>query len=267
MVYSPDTAFLYCRDLLTHPCEEPRDPGIPAIRVLQMQQSHRRTKLCQGWRYSHIFDLGTRLPMNCKPFIFSLSFLVLFGQSAIAQAKYSKLLVDRQMKDTFSFAKQWDYSWEIFKDGSTGEFKRNDDHPIVAADTAHLFHTANCLTNVQGGYAIRHCLAVQSPGTIMLTFSDGLPAYASQFYLYIKGDSFCFKPKTAYPMYIPGQKISYQVTQQKLTLDKSSYNIGETIIGYVDAEFIETVFVPKKGTQTRTFYLRGYIRTPLVRPI
>jgi hypothetical protein len=203
--------------------------------------------------------------MIFKIFIFSVALLLLGGQNLLAQAKYSKLSVDRQMKDTFAFAKQWDYSWEVFKDDSTGEFTRNDDQPVTTGDTAHLFYTANCLTNVQGGYNIRYCFADQSKEVIRLTFSDGLPAYASEFYFYLKDDSFYFKPKIIYPVRISGQKISYQVTKQKLTLNKNKYIIGDKIIGYVEAEFIEIVSVPNKGTEKRTFYLRGHIRTPLKR--
>ena len=170
------------------------------------------------------------------------------------------------MKDTFSFKKQWNYSWEVSKDGSTGEFTRNDGQIFTPADTAHLLYTANCLTNVQGGYTINYCFAYRNIGAFTLTFADGFPGYASEFYCYIKGDSFYFKPKTIYPVYTPEQKISYQVIKQKLTLNRSNYGIGDTIIGYVDAEFIETVSVAKKGTQKHTFYLRGYFRTPLQKP-
>ena len=76
---------------------------------------------------SYIFVLPAIFKMNIKPFIFSLAFLSIGGQNSFAQAKYSKLSVDRKMKDTFSFSKQWDYSWEVFKDDSTSEFTRNDD--------------------------------------------------------------------------------------------------------------------------------------------
>lgn len=168
------------------------------------------------------------------------------------------------MKDTFSFAKKWDYSWEVFKDESTGEFTKNSSEPLVPEDTAHLYYTANCFTNVQGGYNIRYCFADQRRNVITLTIFDGLPAYASMFYFYISGDSFYFKPKVTYPLRISGQKISYQVTKQKLTLNSPAYKIGETIIGYVHAEFIETVSIPNKGTKKHTFYLKGYIRTPLL---
>ncbi|MEP7252031.1 MAG: hypothetical protein ABI683_06610 [Ginsengibacter sp.] len=202
--------------------------------------------------------------MTIKRFLFSLSFFFA-AQYSNAQIKYSRFSIDRQIKDTFSFKKQWDYSWEVSKD-STGEFKRNDDQILSPADTAHLFYTAYCVTNVQGGYDIKYSFAYRAIGAFTLTVADGLPAYASEFYFYIKGDSFYFKPKTIYPMNIPGQKISYQVTKQKLTLNKSNYGIGDTIIGYVDTEFIETVSVPKKGAQKHKFYLRGYIRTPLKKP-
>lgn len=167
------------------------------------------------------------------------------------------------MKDTFSFAKKWDYSWEVFKDDSTGEFTKNSSEPLVPGDTAHLYYTANCLTNVQGAYDIRYCFAKQRKGILTLTFADGLPAYGSSFYLHISGDSFYFEPQITYPLRISGEKISYRVTKQKLTLNKPAYKIGETIMGYVDAEFIETVSVPNKGTKKHTFYLKGYFRTPL----
>jgi hypothetical protein len=202
--------------------------------------------------------------MNIKSFIFSLAFLMFVGQNSIAQTKYSKFLVDRQMEDTFSFANNWDYSWEVFKDDSTGEFIKNCCEPLVPRDTAHLFYTANCLTNVQGGYDIRYCFATQSKGIITLKFLDGLPAYASEFYCYIKSDSFYFEPNTIYPVINLSEKISYQVTMQRLILSKSKYGSGDIIIGYVDAEFIETVSL-KKETQKHKFYLRGFIRTPLIR--
>ena len=207
--------------------------------------------------------MSKALTMNFKLVMFFLGFLTIVGQGSIGQNKKSKISVDRQMKDTFSFTNKWDYSWEVFKDDSTGEFTKNSSEPLIPNDTIHLFYTANCLTNVQGGYDIRYCFAENIKDTVTLVFSDGLPAYASEFYFYIKADSFYFKPKTIYPMYISGQKIFYQVIKQKLTLNKSNYKIGDTIIGHVEAEFIETVSVPKKKTQKHKFYLRGYIRTPL----
>lgn len=195
----------------------------------------------------------------------ALTLLTIVGQNSFAQNKYSKLSVDRQMKDTFSFANQWDYDWDIFKDDD-GKFSAADGRKIKGKDTTHFYFTTNSVTNIQGGYTIRYCFAKKINDTIALIFSDGLPAYASEFYIYICGDSFYFKPKTIYPSYIRGQKISYQVTKQSLTLNKGSYKVGDIIMGYVDIEFIETVSLLNKEIQAQTFYLRGYVKTPLKRP-
>jgi hypothetical protein len=201
------------------------------------------------------------LSMKFKLFIIFINWclaaipLLTFGQTSL-----SKIKIAQQFKDTFSFGNKWDYPAGVYKDDSTGEFYTLGD-PL---DTTHLFFTANCSTNVQGGYDIRYCFAVKSSDSVVLIFSDGLPAYASEFYFYIKGDSFYFRPKTIYPEYIPDEKISYSVTKQKLTINKGSYSIGDTIVGYVDSEFIETVSVPKKGAYSHKFYLRGFFKTPLM---
>ena len=211
--------------------------------------------------------------MSLKTFIIYFAALFLIGKNSMAQnifptgrdslsnKTFSKFLVRSYHKDKFSFAKNWDYSWDIFKDDSTGQFSRNDGEPITPTDTAHLFYTANCLTNVQGGYQIRYCFADKTQEGFILTFSDGLSAFASQFYIYTKEDSFYFRPQTIYP--VPGQNISYQVTKQILTLNKWKYSIGDIIMGYVDMEFIESVSLSEKQTQNHTYYLRGYIRTAL----
>ncbi len=183
-------------------------------------------------------------------------------QLTFAQDRFSKVQIDRQFKDTLSFINHWDFPVGVFKDDSTGEITNDGGFGLL--DTTHLFFTASCTTNVQGGYEIRYCFASKTKENIVLTFSDGLPAYASEYYVFINRDSFYFRPKTIYPMRIPGEKISYQVTKQKLTLNKDSYPMGEAIIGHLDAEFIETVTVPNKKTQSHKFYVRGFFKTPLL---
>jgi hypothetical protein len=192
--------------------------------------------------------------------MYKLIYLLLASvQLSFGQTKYSRARIDEEFKDTFSFVDEWDYPAGVYKDESTGEFSTLGD-PL---DTTHLFFTANCVTNVQGGYQVRYCFANKNKDNIVLTISDGLPAYASKYYVYIKGDTFYFQPKTIYPVIYPGEKISYEVTKQKLTLNKSSYKAGDTIICFIDAEFIETVSLPKKGSQSHRYYLKGFIKTPL----
>jgi hypothetical protein len=201
--------------------------------------------------------------MNLKTAVLFSVFVFLIIQELPAQGKYSRVNVDPQLKDTFSFDQQWDYAWDIFKDDSTGEFIKASDQPLVAADTAHLFFTAKCSTNVQGGYEIRYCYADKDSSNIVLTFSDGLPAYASEYYIYIKGDSFNFRPKTIYPAPSRGDKTSYRTTKQKLVLNRNTYSQGDIIFGYVEIHFLEIVSGPGHKTEQHPRYLRGFIKTPL----
>jgi len=188
--------------------------------------------------------------------------LVLSCCCLLAQAKRAKVVVDRQMRDTFSFTNQWAYYWMVMKDDD-GKFIKTDEEPVTAADTAHLHYTANCTTNVQGGYTIRYCYAQKSNNTLKLIFADGLPAYGSAFSCFIKRDSFYFKPTITYEIFIPGEHIYYTVTKQQLTLNKPAYAIGDTLMGYINAEFTETYSVPGHGTGKTKLYLRGYIKAPV----
>ncbi|HET6994967.1 MAG TPA: hypothetical protein VFI06_08290 [Chitinophagaceae bacterium] len=201
--------------------------------------------------------------MNLKSTILFSVYVFLIARELPAQVKYSRVNVDTQLKDTFSFDQEWDYAWDVFKDDSTGEFIKASDQPLTAADTTHLFFTAKCSTNVQGGYDIRYCYAKKESSDIVLTFSDGLPAYASEYYVYIKGDSFSFRPKTIYPAFTRGQKISYRITKQKLVLNRNAYSPGDIIIGYIDIGFLEIVSAPGHKTEQHPLYLRGYIKTLL----
>lgn len=195
--------------------------------------------------------------------ILALAFVMAAEQKAIGQIKYTGVIIDKHMKDTFSFANNWDYSWEVFKDESTGVFTKNSSQPLLPADTAHLYYTANCFTNVQGGYHIRYCYAYRQKDKLVVKFTDGLPAYGSMFFLYIKGDSCYFQPRTIYPLYMEGQKITYQVKKTKLILNKSNCKVGDLLMGSVDIEFVESISLPKRGTKNNVYYLKGDFRTTL----
>lgn len=172
--------------------------------------------------------------------------------------------IDPGLKDTFSFSKKWDYDWDIIKEDN-GKLSAANGRKIKAKDTAHLYFTANCTTNVQGGYSIRYCYADKTGDTLRLFFSDGLPAYASAFYIYVIGDSFYFKSKTVYPAYVRAQRFSYEIVNQQLKLNKANYRPGEIIIGAVDIEFSETFTAPNVDTTRKQYYLKGFIRTPFLR--
>ncbi|WP_153798579.1 hypothetical protein [Foetidibacter luteolus] len=199
--------------------------------------------------------------MNLQLKIILLLALLINGQSLTAQVSYSKFEVNEQMTDTFSFAKKWDYSWNILKDEATGRLESADDHALTAEDTAHLFYTANCSTNVQGGYNIRYGFAEKKQDLVTLCFSDGLPAYASRFYLFIQGDSFYFKPEIILPQRKIEQEQIIEINEQKLILNKKNYRNGDIIMGYADIEFTEITVSVNSRKQQKKFYMRGYFRT------
>jgi len=184
----------------------------------------------------------------------------LFGANNVSVKQIvSKVTIDKNLKDNFSFTKKWDYPEGVFKDDSTGEFTV-DGSPL---DTTHLFFAANCSTNVQGGYDIRYCYATKDKNKITLTFAGGLPAYASEFYVYIGTLSFWCDAETIYPVIAKGQKKFCTIIKQKLIVDKPEYSRGDTIKGFIEMEFIETVAVPNKPVQKRSYFLKDYFKTPL----
>jgi len=195
---------------------------------------------------------------------FFLLVILCSGRSE-AQQMYSKVTVNKHMKDTFSFASRWQYAPDVFKDEATGEFKSCCGDSITPKDTAHLFYTASCFTNVQGEYKIQYCYAEKKQGKLVLKLAGGLPAYAGEFLLHIRGDSFYFQPRTIYPLYYPGQKITYQITKQRLVLNTTHPAPGDVIMGYTDLVFVEKITLPGRGFKAHTYYVKGYIRTALPR--
>jgi hypothetical protein len=182
---------------------------------------------------------------------------------SIAQSVvYNSISFKKKPKNVFSFEKNWAYPSNVVKD-SNGKFSKTEDGVIAAQDTIHLYFTADCKTNVQGGYNIRYCYATQKSGDITLSFSDGLPAYTSEFNIFILGNKFYFKPKIIYPNLNVGQKISYKVNQSALTLYKKNYKAVKMISGYINAEFTETVSDGGKSAKINKYYFRGYFKTPI----
>jgi hypothetical protein len=186
--------------------------------------------------------------------------IILFGaNNDSAKQTVSKITVDKNLKGKFSFTKKWDYPVGIFKDENTGKFT-TDGGPF---DTTHLFYTANCFTNVQGGYDIRYCEATEENNKITLTFADDLPAYANEFKVNINTSSFWCEAKTIYPVRIKGEKLTCTIIKQKLIVDKVKCLKGDTIKGFIEMEFIEKVSIPNRAVQKSKYLLKGYFKTPL----
>lgn len=154
-------------------------------------------------------------------------------------------------KDGFPFSREWAYPWYVSR-REDGSFEHAMGEVITAEDTAHLYYTAGCETNVQGAYPIRYCYARYDKDTLKLVFEDGMPAYASSFEVAVQGDSFTVRPHLVYPS--PGTVRMEKITQQQLTLN--SNNRRNYAGGYIYYEFTLAGSAEK-------YYLRGFFNTPL----
>ena len=128
---------------------------------------------------------------------------------------YQDNSIQKSNKGSFAFANNWDYPAGLIKDDG-GKFHKRIDREITKKDTSHLYFTAHCRTNVQGGYAIRYCYAERKAGGIGLSFLDGEPAYASEINVFILEGKFTFTSKIIYPELSTGSKVIYKVTASKL---------------------------------------------------
>jgi hypothetical protein len=192
----------------------------------------------------------------------SLIYLLTITCSAFAQPAYSPIIFEKEPNGVFSFSKKWDYPEGIIKHND-GTFEKTDGKKLEATDTAHMYFTANCKTNVQGGYTIRYCYATRKGSNINLNFTDGAPAYASKFNATLKNGTFHFEPGIIYPELIPGEKTVYKVIRSKLIIYQKNYAVAHIISGYITAEFTETTQNSKKAIHTNKYYLKGYFKTPV----
>jgi len=185
------------------------------------------------------------------------------ANNAFAQSRFAqKVVVQAVPADSLAFTSGWGYHWYMIKQGDV-TFENTNGTKLKAEDTAHLYFTSHCETNVQGGYAVQYCYASIKKGVIKLNFLDGMPTYSSQYNVFIKGDSFYCKAKTVYPISSVGEKIIDITKQQTLVLDKQKYEVGDTLKGYINFTFRETSRAPGRKTYNYTYYFKGFFCTLL----
>lgn len=183
--------------------------------------------------------------------------------NAIAQSSvYSPVVINKIPVEKFLFIKKWAYKWDVIKDNN-GKFAKTTDSVLEPADTAHLYYTANCRTNVQGGYNLTYCEAIKNNGAVELKFTGGQPAYGNEYKVYVKNSKFYFDPDIVYMEIIEGATITYKTIKGKLVFNQKDYETAEMISGYVNVEFEEITSLPKRKQVIRRYYLRGYFKTPV----
>jgi hypothetical protein len=198
-------------------------------------------------------------PIKFKLLIGLVCFFSIAEQGLAQQSSYSAITFAKEPKNIFSFTNKWDYPEGIIKHDD-GKFEKTEGGKIEAVDTVHQYFTANCKTNVQGGYEIRYCYAQRKGETINVDFSDGLPAYASSFHLIIKRNQFSFYPEIIYPELNMSKNVVYKTTGSHLELFNRPYGDSKIESGYINITFEE--IVPGKNKPTK-FYLKGYFKTAI----
>ena len=187
---------------------------------------------------------------------------IVLGQNMPEKYIISPVQIDTSFIDTLTFTSKWDYPWYIAVDDN-GHFETALGYSIGKDDTVRLYHTANCVTNHQGEHHIRYCDARIHNDTIQLVFMPELPAYASSLTVFIHKNNFRSDFQAVYPSYIPGEKLTWRTTKQKLILNNSGYKLDDLIMGYIEVEFIETAAIPRKKPVSNNYYFRGFFKTRL----
>src|ERR1700733_5407268 len=195
-------------------------------------------------------------------FAFGLLFLLAPGDPfAARQPHYLPITVQKEPKGVFSFLKGWAYAWDVIKHDN-GKFEKTDADTVTASDTAHLYYTANCKTNVQGGYNIRYCYASKTKKGVSLVFADGEPAYANEFDISIVGSKYSIKPRIIYPEPVKEGKLVYVVTYSQLILFQKEPAASKPISGYIDMRFVESN-PTASSSKKHIYFLKGYFKTIL----
>jgi hypothetical protein len=92
-----------------------------------------------------------------------------------------------------------------------------------------------------------------------------LPAYASTLKVSIIKNNFFSDFYAEYPMFGLDEKLTWTITKQTLILNSQDYKIGDIIKGYVEVEFIETSTMPKEKPVSKSYYFKGFFKTPLTK--
>jgi hypothetical protein len=199
---------------------------------------------------------------NVKRLLVYLSWM-LIASSSLAQSKTYTTVTIRKISGTrLTFTKKWAYPWNIIK-VKDDKFEDIESGKTIKSEVAHLYLTADCQTDVQGGYSVRYCYASKYKDTIRLNFADGLPAYANEFNIYIENGRFYFEPKIIYPQLIPNEKLIYHPISSKLILDQNNYKTAKMITGYINAVFEEITYSSTKKQAAKKYYFRGYFKAPV----
>ena len=194
-------------------------------------------------------------------FIFSTQ---IFGQNIdttiikLKKKLNDAIVVKNFLDKNFTFTKKWNYLNGDYKDAN-GKFY-TDGSKLYKT---YIHYTANCKTNIQGGFTFKNCHALKSKKNITLLFVDGLAAYGSWFRVTLNKLTFKSEVETIYPVKQIGESILIEITDQQLFLNKINYKKGNVIKGYVSIEFVETTIFPNNEMHKINLNIKGFFITKI----
>jgi hypothetical protein len=168
----------------------------------------------------------------------------------------SRVDYDPNLIDPFFESNEWSY-W----DGTRELTDRGLHPPGEVLDK--LKHTAKCFSTSRGGkHDVRFCEASLRDGNMIdLFIHESNPAYYDGLRVEIKNGMFTCQYWT---LYLDSRRkgLVWTTKRQKLTLDKKTYQKGDTIKGRIDIEVLDELIDPKYPDRPpRLITLYGVFKT------
>lgn len=108
-----------------------------------------------------------------------------------------------------------------------------------------------CATNHQGEHTIQQCNVYIDNDTLFIDFPPELPAYWGGLSLKVHNNTF-IASFDGVPFV--SDDLSFETEHKQLVLQKTHYNINDTVCGFIDVIFKE---IDRKTHQYSSFYIKG----------
>ncbi|MEW6350343.1 MAG: hypothetical protein AB1646_14845 [Thermodesulfobacteriota bacterium] len=170
----------------------------------------------------------------------------------------SRVDYDPKLTDPFFKANEWSY-WPGAQHIESGMVPEGE-------KPTRLKHTAKCFATSFGvEHWVRFCEAqlLLDADTIELFITESNPGFHDRLRVRVRNGMFTCEYWTLYRSApVPGQKLTWTTTRQKLTLDKKVYRKGDVIKGRIDFECLDELINPKYPNRPpRTITLKGVFKT------
>lgn len=146
----------------------------------------------------------------------------------------------------------WSYPWYIIK-YNDDQFENTTGEMIDKEDTVRMIHNSSCysLSDNDTLSRLKFCKAVLEGEELKLKiFDESASNFEDLLITIYNGDRFRSRYKIAYVF--PYDSISIKIKNEELIINKEAYSKGDKLIGELDIEFIETIYLGiEKRTKTK----------------